>query len=211
MSSAAPFRSSALQVASQRWKAPLLGLLTAAVLAGCGSSVKLNDDPAAAANAALGAADLATGGAAGAAGIGNVNGAALGGMGGGANVAGVQADGAGALGQAPADLGRVLYFDYDDFSVRAEFAPLMVSHARVLNNDRQRRIALEGHTDDRGGREYNLALGQKRADAVRRSLALLGVTEDQMEAVSFGEEKPASAGSDENAYSLNRRVELTYR
>lgn len=209
MSSAAPFRSSALQVASQRWKAPLLGLLTAAVLAGCGSSVKLNDDPAA--NAALGAADLAAGGAAGAAGVGNVNGAALGGMGGGANVAGVQADGAGALGQAPADLGRVLYFDYDDFSVRAEFAPLIESHARVLNNDRQRRIALEGHTDDRGGREYNLALGQKRADAVRRSLALLGVTEDQMEAVSFGEEKPASAGSDENAYSLNRRVELTYR
>lgn len=207
MSSAAPFRSSALQVASQRWKAPLLGLLTAAVLAGCGSSVKLNDDPAAAANAALGAADLAAGGAAGVA----VNGAALGGMGGGANVAGVQADGAGALGQAPADLGRVLYFDYDDFSVRAEFAPLIESHARVLNNDRQRRIALEGHTDDRGGREYNLALGQKRADAVRRSLALLGVTEDQMEAVSFGEEKPASAGSDENAYSLNRRVELTYR
>lgn len=214
MSSATPFRSSALQVATQCWKAPLLGLLTAAVLAGCGSSVKLNDDPAAAANAALGAADLAAGGAAGAAGTGNVNGAALGGMGGvggGANVAGVQADGAGALGQAPANLGRVLYFDYDDFSVRAEFAPLIESHARVLNNDRQRRIALEGHTDDRGGREYNLALGQKRADAVRRSLALLGVTEDQMEAVSFGEEKPASAGSDENAYSLNRRVELTYR
>ena len=211
MSSAAPFRSSALQVASQRWKAPLLGLLPAAVLAGCGSSVKLNDDSAAAANAALGAAGLAAGGAAGAAGVGNVNGAALGGMGGGANVAGVQADGAGALGQAPADLGRVLYFDYDDFSVRAEFAPLIESHARVLNNDRQRRIALEGHTDDRGGREYNLALGQKRADAVRRSLALLGVTKDQMEAVSFGEEKPASAGSDENAYSLNRRVELTYR
>ncbi|MFW9595859.1 MAG: OmpA family protein, partial [Macromonas sp.] len=68
-----------------------------------------------------------------------------------------------------------------------------------------------GHTDERGGREYNLALGQKRADAVRRSLALLGVTDDQMESVSFGEEKPANAGSDENAYSLNRRVELTYR
>ncbi len=211
MSFAASFRSSALQAASTRWKAPLLGLLTAAVLAGCGSSVKLNDDPSA--NAAATAAELAAAqnAAAGAAGAGGVAGGALGGMGGGANVAGVQADGAGAMGQAPANLGRVLYFDYDDFSVRAEFAPLLEGHARILNNDRQRRVALEGHTDERGGREYNLALGQKRADAVRRSLALLGVTDDQMESVSFGEEKPANAGSDENAYSLNRRVELTYR
>lgn len=211
MSFAASFRSSALQAASTRWKAPLLGLLTAAVLAGCGSSVKLNDDPSA--NAAATAAELAAAqnAAAGAAGAGGVAGGALGGMGGGANVAGVQADGAGAMGQAPANLGRVLYFDYDDFSVRAEFAPLLEGHARILNNDRQRRVALEGHTDERGGREYNLALGQKRADAVRRSLALFGVTDDQMESVSFGEEKPANAGSDENAYSLNRRVELTYR
>lgn len=211
MSFAASFRSSALQAASTRWKAPLLGLLTAAVLAGCGSSVKLNDDPSA--NAAATAAELAAAqnAAAGAAGAGGVAGGALGGMGDGANVAGVQADGAGAMGQAPANLGRVLYFDYDDFSVRAEFAPLLEGHARILNNDRQRRVALEGHTDERGGREYNLALGQKRADAVRRSLALLGVTDDQMESVSFGEEKPANAGSDENAYSLNRRVELTYR
>lgn len=211
MSFAASFRSSALQAASTRWKAPLLGLLTAAVLAGCGSSVKLNDDPSA--NAAATAAELAAAqnAAAGAAGAGGAAGGALGGMGGGANVAGVQADGAGAMGQAPANLGRVLYFDYDDFSVRAEFAPLLEGHARILNNDRQRRVALEGHTDERGGREYNLALGQKRADAVRRSLALLGVTDDQMESVSFGEEKPANAGSDENAYSLNRRVELTYR
>lgn len=211
MSFAASFRSSALQAASTRWKAPLLGLLTAAVLAGCGSSVKLNDDPSA--NAAATAAELAAAqnAAAGAAGAGGVAGGALGGMGGAANVAGVQADGAGAMGQAPANLGRVLYFDYDDFSVRAEFAPLLEGHARILNNDRQRRVALEGHTDERGGREYNLALGQKRADAVRRSLALLGVTDDQMESVSFGEEKPANAGSDENAYSLNRRVELTYR
>lgn len=211
MSFAASFRSSALQAASTRWKAPLLGLLTAAVLAGCGSSVKLNDDPSA--NAAATAAELAAAqnAAAGAAGAGGVAGGALGSMGGGANVAGVQADGAGAMGQAPANLGRVLYFDYDDFSVRAEFAPLLEGHARILNNDRQRRVALEGHTDERGGREYNLALGQKRADAVRRSLALLGVTDDQMESVSFGEEKPANAGSDENAYSLNRRVELTYR
>ncbi len=70
---------------------------------------------------------------------------------------------------------------------------------------------LEGHTDERGGREYNLALGQKRAEAVRRALSLLGVTEAQMEAVSFGEEKPAQIGLDEASFAKNRRVELTYR
>jgi len=72
-------------------------------------------------------------------------------------------------------------------------------------------VNLEGHTDERGGREYNLALGQKRAEAVRRALSLLGVTEAQMEAVSFGEEKPAQIGLDEASFAKNRRVELTYR
>jgi len=71
-------------------------------------------------------------------------------------------------------------------------------------------VTLEGNTDERGGREYNLALGQKRADAVRRALGLLGVPESQMEAVSFGKEKPAVQGSSEDAYAKNRRVELTY-
>jgi peptidoglycan-associated lipoprotein len=84
-------------------------------------------------------------------------------------------------------------------------------HARFLNADRQRRVVLEGHTDERGGREYNLALGQKRADAVRRALSVLGVGESQMESVSFGKEKPANMGSDEFAFSQNRRVELSYR
>ena len=74
-----------------------------------------------------------------------------------------------------------------------------------------RRVALEGHTDERGGREYNLALGQRRAEAVRRALALLGVGDNQMEAVSFGKEKPAMPGSDEQAWAQNRRVEIVYR
>jgi peptidoglycan-associated lipoprotein len=72
-------------------------------------------------------------------------------------------------------------------------------------------VALEGHTDERGGREYNLALGQRRAEAVRRALALLGVADSQMEAVSFGKEKPAVPGSDEAAWAKNRRVEIVYR
>ena len=72
-------------------------------------------------------------------------------------------------------------------------------------------MALEGHTDERGSREYNLALGQKRAEAVRRALTLVGASDAQVEAVSFGEEKPAVAGSSEDAYAKNRRVEIRYR
>ena len=72
-------------------------------------------------------------------------------------------------------------------------------------------MAVEGHTDERGGREYNLALGQKRAEAVRRALGLLGVTDAQVEAVSFGKEKPAAQGSDETSWAKNRRAELSYR
>ena len=85
------------------------------------------------------------------------------------------------------------------------------AHARYLKADRSRKVVLEGHTDERGGREYNLALGQKRADAVRRALALLGVQDAQMESVSYGKEKPAVQGSGEEAWSRNRRVELVYR
>jgi peptidoglycan-associated lipoprotein len=115
------------------------------------------------------------------------------------------------LGQAPAGLATLVYFDFDDYTIRPEFMQVVEGHARFLNADRQRRVVLEGHTDERGGREYNLALGQKRADAVRRALSVLGVSETQMESVSFGKEKPANMGSDEFAHSQNRRVELSYR
>ena len=84
-------------------------------------------------------------------------------------------------------------------------------NARFLNADANRKVVVEGHTDERGGREYNLALGQKRAEAVRRSLNLLGVQDSQVEAVSFGKEKPAAEGANEAAYSQNRRAELSYR
>jgi len=106
---------------------------------------------------------------------------------------------------------RVVYFDFDSYAVKDEYRGLVEAHAKRLNNDRKVALALEGHTDERGGREYNLALGQKRAEAVRRALGLLGVTETQMEAVSFGEEKPAQVGLDEASFAKNRRVELTYR
>ena len=111
----------------------------------------------------------------------------------------------------PAAVARIIYFDYDSFEVKAESAATLEANARYLNANRSARVGLEGHTDERGGREYNLALGQKRAEAVRRSLSLLGVGEGQMEAVSFGEEKPAQVGLDETSFAKNRRVELTYR
>ena len=106
---------------------------------------------------------------------------------------------------------RSIYFDFDSFVVKPEYQPLVDQHARFLQANRGRGVALEGHTDERGSREYNLALGQKRAEAVRRALTLVGASDAQVEAVSFGEEKPAVAGSTEDAYAKNRRVEIRYR
>ena len=107
---------------------------------------------------------------------------------------------------------RIVYFDYDSYSVRGgEDQATVDSNARYIRTDRNRKVVIEGHTDERGGREYNLALGQKRAEAVRRSLTLLGVPDAQLEAVSFGKEKPAVQGSDEAAYAKNRRAEISYR
>ena len=85
------------------------------------------------------------------------------------------------------------------------------AHAQFLKSNGRAKLSLEGHTDERGGREYNLALGQKRADAVRQSLTLLGVNAGQIETVSFGEEKPAVQGGDESAYAKNRRAEFFYK
>ena len=104
-----------------------------------------------------------------------------------------------------------MYFDYDSFVIKPEFQTLIEAHSRFLKANNGRKVVIEGHTDERGGREYNLALGQKRSEAVRRALALLGVPDSQVEAVSFGKEKPAMPGSDETAMAQNRRAELAYR
>ena len=106
---------------------------------------------------------------------------------------------------------RIVYFDYDSFAIRPEFQPVIEAHARFIKGDKNRKVVLEGHTDERGGREYNLALGQKRAEAVRRAIGLLGVSDSQLEAVSFGKEKPAVQGTTEAALEKNRRVEISYR
>lgn len=105
---------------------------------------------------------------------------------------------------------RSIYFDLDSYSVKDEFKPVLDAHARYLNANKSRQIVIQGNTDERGGREYNLALGQKRAEAVRRALTLLGVQESQMEAVSFGKEKPKALGSDEAAWAENRRADIAY-
>lgn len=107
--------------------------------------------------------------------------------------------------------GRVVYFDYDSFAIRPEFQAVIEAHAKVLKGDKARKASIEGHTDERGGREYNLALGQKRAEAVRKALALLGVSDSQLEAVSFGKEKPAVLGGSEAAMEKNRRAEIAIR
>ncbi len=106
---------------------------------------------------------------------------------------------------------RLIYFDYDSFVIKAESQPLIESNARIIKSDKTRKVVIEGHTDERGGREYNLALGQKRAEAVRRALGLSGVAESQIEAVSFGKEKPLNSGADEASLAKNRRAEISYR
>ena len=105
---------------------------------------------------------------------------------------------------------RSIYFDLDSYSVKDEFKPVVEAHARYLTANKNRKIIIQGNTDDRGGREYNLALGQKRAEAVRKSMALLGVSDAQMEAVSFGKEKPKALGADESAWAENRRSDIVY-
>lgn len=109
------------------------------------------------------------------------------------------------------NLPRTVYFDFDSYVVKDEFRPTIEANAKVLSADHKRHIAVEGYTDDRGGSEYNLALGQRRAEAVAKSLTLLGVADNQVEAVSFGKERPAVQGETEEAYAKNRRAELTAR
>jgi peptidoglycan-associated lipoprotein len=117
-------------------------------------------------------------------------------------------DGAATL---PPGTARVVYFDFDSAVIRDDARSVIEAHARVLATDRTRRMTIEGHTDERGGREYNLALGQKRAEAVQRALVVLGASEAQLEAVSLGKERPAMPGLSDEASARNRRAELKDR
>ena len=106
--------------------------------------------------------------------------------------------------------GMIIYFDYDRAEIKPEFVPVVTAHAKYLNGNTARKARLEGHSDERRSREYNIGLGERRAQAVRRALLLQGVAESQITTVSYGEERPAAQGGDEAAYSRNRRVEMVY-
>jgi peptidoglycan-associated lipoprotein len=112
---------------------------------------------------------------------------------------------------APAALPTVVYFDFDSFALLDEAKGIVGDYAKLMGADTSKQFMLEGHTDERGGREYNLALGQKRAESVVRAMAALGVADSRLEAVSFGEERPAIQGGGEQAWSKNRRVEFKPR
>jgi len=178
----------------------LLAGLTAALLSACGSNVKLEDTQQTAAPVES------------------------------RTTAGLPGSGASASGAGPRDVQQVtvgekdplndpasplsrrsIYFDFDSFAIRDEYRGTIDAHARYLTSTQGRRVLIQGNTDDRGSREYNLALGQKRAEAVRRALGALGVAEGQMEAVSLGEERPRATGADEASWAENRRADLVYQ
>ncbi len=105
---------------------------------------------------------------------------------------------------------RSIYFDFDSYSVKPQYQATLQAHANYLKANKDRKIRIEGNTDERGTTEYNLALGQRRSEAVRKSLTLLGVSDSQIEAVSFGKEKPKADGSNEAAWKENRRADIAY-
>ncbi|MBC3861902.1 peptidoglycan-associated lipoprotein Pal [Undibacterium jejuense] len=106
---------------------------------------------------------------------------------------------------------RSVYFDFDSYVVKDEYKSVVENHSKYLTTNKQRKILIQGNTDERGGSEYNLALGQKRAEAVRKSMSLLGVPESQIEAVSLGKEKPKATGHDEASWAENRRSDIVYQ
>jgi len=124
--------------------------------------------------------------------------------GGGMGAGGAGADAAGMSGR------KIIYFDFDKSEIKPEYADIVTASARTLTSHPNLKLKLEGNTDERGTREYNIGLGERRAQAVRRALMLQGVAETQISTVSFGAERPAAEGDEESAWSKNRRVELVY-
>src|SRR5450631_308847 len=106
---------------------------------------------------------------------------------------------------------RSVYFEFDSYVVSDNYKEMIESHARYIQGDKGNRVTIQGNTDERGSREYNIALGQRRADAVKKMMMLMGATDAQIETVSFGKEKPHNAGHDEGAWTENRRDDFVYR
>jgi peptidoglycan-associated lipoprotein len=172
-------------------------LAGAALLAGCPKKATTVEPPTAGSQAG-GSSSTAPGGSA------STSGGALGGDSGANGARGVGGDGSGASGR------QIIYFDFDKSEIKPEFADIVKSNAQNLTGRPNVKLKLEGNTDERGTREYNIGLGERRAQAVRRALMLQGVSETQITTVSFGAERPAAEGDDEGAWAQNRRVELVY-
>src|ERR1700753_2998265 len=142
-------------------------------------------------------------------------------VGAGSEASGAGLNGANAAGQNGADddvagpqagllAKRIIYFDFDSSDIKGEGTDVVAAHSKYLASHASTRVRLEGNTDDRGSREYNIGLGERRAQSVRRALMLQGATEGQITTVSYGAERPAVVGNDEGAWSKNRRVEIVY-
>jgi len=168
-------------------------LAGAALLSGCPKKATTVEPPTAGSQVGGGASTGSVGGAA-------TSGSPLDG----------DANAMGGVGAAGSMAGRVIYFDFDKSEIRPEFAGIVSTNAQNLTSHPNLRVKLEGNTDERGTREYNIGLGERRAQAVRRALMLQGVSESQITTVSFGAERPAVEGDDESAWAKNRRVELVY-
>ncbi|WP_111411843.1 peptidoglycan-associated lipoprotein Pal [Billgrantia lactosivorans] len=165
--------------------------LSLALVAGCSSTGGSRDG-------SMDGTDANGGAGSGAAGSGQVSGSGVSG-----DRSGQQADG-----RIPEV--RTIYFDFDRDSIRSEFESVLVAHARYLRSNGNARVVLQGHTDERGTREYNMALGERRANAVKRFLEVQGVSPSQLEVVSYGEERLAERGGSDDAHAKNRRVVFAY-
>ena len=172
-------------------------LAGAALLAGCPKKPTTVEPPTAGTQVG-GSSSTSPGGGA------STSGSALGGDAGAMGGRGMGAESGGLSGR------KVIYFDFDKSEIKPEFADIVTANAQNLTSHPNLKLKLEGNTDERGTREYNIGLGERRAQAVRRALMLQGVAETQLSTVSFGAERPAAEGDDEAAWSQNRRVELVY-
>ena len=141
--------------------------------------------------------------------VGADSGASTAGQGAGRGITGSALEGAGANSNLLQTL--VIYFDFDQAEIKPEFTAVIQAHGQRLASSQSLQVRLEGHTDERGSREYNIGLGERRAQAVKRALMLNGANAGQITTVSYGEERPAATGSDEESWRLNRRVEIVYR
>jgi peptidoglycan-associated lipoprotein len=106
---------------------------------------------------------------------------------------------------------RSVYFDLDKYDVKAEYKPMVEAHAKYLTGNKGAKVAVQGNTDERGSREYNIALGNNRADSVRKMMNVFGASDSQIEVISFGEDKPRAACHDESCWKENRRADIVYQ